>query len=68
MKDITIKPEQSHNLRISEDTGNEDEPIAVLLFTPTMSNTADHHHIELNRQEAEELQSWLRGWLEETSK
>jgi hypothetical protein len=57
------------NLSVSFDSGTrrfkENEVGAVLLYTPDMSNTSEHYHIELNRQEATLLKEWLEAFLNE---
>lgn len=68
MKSAVIRAEKTNNLIISEDTGrSSDEPVAVLLFTPTMTDTFEHHHIELSREQAAALKQWLHEFLETTS-
>lgn len=56
-------------LSISRDTdldGNGmNVPVAVLLFTPTMLNTDDHHHITLDVAEAKRLKLWLHKFLKD---
>ncbi len=68
MKALTIREPDTDNLIISEDTNLDDEPIAVLLYTPHLGNKNNHYHIELNREQAIQLKSWLDGFIEETSK
>jgi hypothetical protein len=51
------------NLQISADTGADDEPIAVLLYTPDMTQLRDHHHIELTVAEAKETHVWVGAFL-----
>jgi hypothetical protein len=57
------------NLSVSFDSGTrrikEDEVGVVFLYTPDMSNTKEHYHIELNRQEATLLKEWLESFLNE---
>ena len=57
------------NLSVSFDSGTrrikEDEVGVVFLYTPDMSNTEEHYHIELNRQEATLLKEWLESFLNE---
>ena len=67
MKPAIIRDEPTNNLQISEDTDFDDKSIAVLLSTPTMQNTAEHFHIELDRPRVEALHQWLREYLERSS-
>jgi hypothetical protein len=67
MKPLIIRDTKTNNLQISEDTGFDDKPIAVLLYTPTMTDTSEHFHIELQRAHAEALIQWLRAYLERSS-
>lgn len=59
----TIVDKNSNNLQISEDTGLGDEPIAVFLYTPDISNTGEHFHPEMKVQEAKKLHDWLGRFL-----
>lgn len=66
---LRIRDTQRDNLMISEDTGDEDAPIAVLLFTPDMKDFTDkgglpHHHIELDLEQCEKTHAWLGTFLE----
>lgn len=56
---------QRNNLMIGEDTGLDDEAIAVFLFTPDMQNTGEHHHIEMNIEQSKKLHEWLGKFLEQ---
>lgn len=67
MKVEVIRDEDRDRLSISEDEDFDGTPIAVLLYVPDPAQP-DHEHIELNRQQATQLMSWLKSWLEETSK
>ena len=55
------------NLSISFDCGTRrfrtDEVGAVFLYTPDMTNTSDHYHIEIKREEAIILKEWLELFL-----
>lgn len=62
-----IRDTERDNLQISEDTDFDEKPIAVLLFTPDMDNTSEHHHIELDREQATALKQWLHEYLERTA-
>lgn len=63
-----IRDTERDNLQISEDVAIDDgAPIAVLLFTPDMADTSEHHHIELDREQAAALKQWLHEYLERTS-
>lgn len=68
-----IKDGVINNLSISRDedmnfdTG-EEFPIAVLLYTPTMSDTTTHYHIDLNVRECKELVKWLKAFIKEHDK
>lgn len=58
-----IKNTQVDNLVISEDIGLEGEPIAVLLFTPDMADTRNHHHISMSVADVERLSAWTVRFL-----
>lgn len=64
-----IKDTVCNALSISRDTDLDGKgmeiPVAVLLFTPTMRNTDDHHHIALDIEEAKRLKLWLHKFLKE---
>lgn len=55
------------NLSVSFDCGTRrfsvNEVGVVLLFTPDMSNTSEHFHIEIKREEAIILKEWLDLFL-----
>lgn len=59
----TIRDYQRDHLMISEDTGDGDQPIAVLLFTPDIKSF-DHHHIELDPVQCQKLHAWLGRFLD----
>ena len=66
MKAATIRDTQANNLQISEDTEFDGKSIAVLLYRPVMDHH-QHHHIELDRSQAEALHQWLHEYLERSS-
>lgn len=66
MKAKTIRDSQINNLIISEDTDENANPIAVLLYTPNMSDTQNHFHIELDMNKAAEMHAWLGDFLKRT--
>jgi hypothetical protein len=69
MTSMVIVEGRIDNLLIGEDTSRyDDSQVAVLLFTPDMSDTSEHFHIELSRERVQALASWLQEWLEEKSK
>ena len=55
----SIKETVLDNLSISVDTGYDENPIAVLLYTPDMNKSENHFHIQLDLKEAKTLSSWL---------
>lgn len=64
-----IRDTDRDNLMISEDTGEEEDPIAVLLFTPNMKDFTEkgglpHHHIEIDIEQCRKLHTWLGKFLE----
>jgi hypothetical protein len=66
MKPLIVRDEPIDNLQISEDMDG-DKSLVVLLYTPTMRNTNEHFHVELDRSQAEALHQWLREYLERSS-
>lgn len=63
-----------NNLIVSRDTdtdfesdSDEEFPVAVLMYTPTMKNTDVHYHIPLNVAQAKELAKWLKKFVKEHS-
>jgi hypothetical protein len=67
MKPVKICNTRYNNLTASMDNtafDNTGEWIAVLLFTPDMAETHDHHHIELGKDEARRLRDFLNTFLE----
>jgi len=60
---MVIKGEGYNNLQIDIDDMGEGK-IPVLLFTPSMKDKMNHYHIELSREEAEELKEYLDKYLE----
>lgn len=64
MAPAVICDTQQNNLQISEDIDLDGKPIAVLLFTPDMTNTGNHHHIDIDRVRATALKQWLQEFLE----
>jgi len=38
---------------------------AVFLFTPNPNNTDDHHHIEMDREQAQKLRDWLDAFIKD---
>jgi len=60
---LNIRSDRRDNLDISRDTGRDDEPIAVFLFTPDMADTSDHHHIPLSIEQCQALHTWLGRFL-----
>lgn len=59
---LKIREEKIENLSISEDIGFEDEPIAVLLFTPN-TEKFDHWHIELDVDQCVKMREWLDEFI-----
>jgi hypothetical protein len=57
-----IKPGPANFLQISLDEGEDGSPIPVLFFQPYIKDF-EHHHIELNREEAIRLHVWLTEYL-----
>ena len=53
------------NLMISWDTSYEggESRIAMLLYTPTMNNTKEHYHIDLDKDDARVLRDGLNDYL-----
>jgi hypothetical protein len=64
----SIRDERTHNLIISEDTDIDETPIAVFLYTPTMSDTNNHFHIPLNQLQVESLHDWLGKYIAQRKK
>jgi len=60
---LIIRDDRRDNLQLSEDTGDEDAPIAVLLFTPDMEQLMEHHHIEVSVERARATYDWLGTFL-----
>lgn len=44
---------------------NAKNRIPVFLFTPDMEDTNNHHHIMLNKKQAEILRDWLNAYLKD---
>ncbi len=63
MNTLTIKSRPIDHFMISEDTGRLDEPVAVVLYTPDMSNTGEHYHIDLSIKQSRDLRDWLTSFL-----
>jgi hypothetical protein len=63
----TIRGGVRNHLVISQDQGEDNQATAVLLFTPDMRHTIDHHHSELDRTQAVALRSWLTAYLARTA-
>jgi hypothetical protein len=67
-----IKPEKFYNLSIGWEYENDPEDLSqrfpVLLFTPDMENTINHHHISFTLGEARILHEWLGKYLSEQEK
>lgn len=57
-----IRDTEADALSISEEDG-----YPMLLFTPDMSYTMEHHHIELDREQAKLLHDWLGDYLKENT-
>jgi hypothetical protein len=66
-----IVDEKRDNLSLSFDSGcrriKDGEVGLVFLFTPDMSETSSHYHIELNKDEIINLKNWIDSFLEEPS-
>lgn len=63
---VAIKQGKFNNLFISEDYDvDEKKRYPVFLFTPDMSNTGVHYHIELTKPETNKLFEWLKSYLGE---
>jgi hypothetical protein len=61
---VKVKDERRDNLSISLDYDTDREKTyPVLLFTPDIEKTADHHHITLSREQAQLLHQWLSEYL-----
>jgi hypothetical protein len=58
---IIIRDHERDNLRI----GWDEEDGFVLLFTPDMTNTNTHYHVELTEDEAVQLSLFLNKKLRE---
>jgi hypothetical protein len=64
-----IIEDDQNNLRVNWDREDPRQPrSAVLLFTPNMANTEDHHHIELTRERAIKLRDWLNEFLNDPNR
>jgi hypothetical protein len=58
-----IKKGTYNNLQIDIDDMGEGK-VPILLFTPDMKDKMNHYHIELSRDDAEELKDYLEKYLE----
>lgn len=60
-----IKSDPFHNLSISWEPVDKESKIPVLLFSPSMNDSANHYHIEMTKEEAKILKEWLTLYLED---
>jgi hypothetical protein len=65
----TIRKERLNNLSVSLDyDSNPKRLYPVLLFTPSMSNLDNHHHIALSKKQARIFRDWLNEYLKDEKK
>jgi hypothetical protein len=62
MEDEEIIPDRTDNLIISTDDLGEG-PVAVFLYTPSLSELSNHYHIVMDPEQEEKLHAWLTKWL-----
>lgn len=61
---IRDKPLDNIGMSIDESVEN-DEICAMMLFTPDMGDTDEHFHISFDREQATALRNWFNKFLRE---
>lgn len=60
---LHVRPGRIDNLDVSEDVDLDGRPIAVLLYTPDMRDTDEHHHVDLDDAQVRALRDWLGAYI-----